>query len=85
MNKLSVILSFLFLLIFHTLQSWALPNCFASLPYNNCYGSHTYKSGTSYIGEWQNNKKHGKGIVIFGPNTKWAGDKYEGEFKKDNK
>ncbi len=79
MNKLLPIVSFLFLLIYTTFQSWALPSCAPFPPYDNCYGSHTFKSGNIYEGEWKDNKRNGQGIATF-----TNGDKYVGEWK-DNK
>jgi len=61
-------------------QSWGLPNCSSSPPWNNCYGSFTHASGDRYVGEWKNNKKHGKGIFT------WAdGRIYEGNYKDGKK
>ena len=76
MNKLSMIFSFLILLISYASHSWALPNCSSSPPFDNCYGSYTFASGNTYVGEWQNNKYDGQGTFIFK-----SGDKYIGEFK----
>ena len=79
MNKLLFTLSFLISITCLTWQSWALPACPSSPPFNNCYGSHTFSTGNTYEGEWQNNKIHGQGIFTF-----TNGEKYVGN-NKDNK
>ena len=79
MKKLIVISSFFISLMCVSSQSWALPACPSSPPYNNCYGSHTFSTGNTYEGEWQNNKIHGQGIFTF-----TNGEKYVGN-NKDNK
>ena len=78
MNKSLLTLSFLTSLICLSSQSWALPNCPSSPPFDNCYGSHTFATGNTYVGEWQNNKYNGQGTFIFK-----SGDKYEGQFQDD--
>ena len=80
MNKLLLTLSILISLICFSSQSWALPNCSSSPPFDNCYGSHTFPNGNTYVGEWQNNKYNGQGTFIFK-----SGEKYEGEFKNDKR
>ena len=62
MNKLLVTLSFLISLICLASQSWALPSCPSSGYKDNCYGSFKWESGSTYIGEFQNNKRHGNKI-----------------------
>ena len=61
MNKLLLIFSFLISLVCFVSQSWALPNCPSSPPFDNCYGSYTFNNGGIYLGEWQNNKYNGQG------------------------
>ena len=77
MNKLLLTLSFLTSLIGLTSQSLALPPCPTSGYKYNCYGSFTWESGSTYIGEFQNNKRHGKGIYT------WINpfEQYVGEYK----
>ena len=76
MSKLFLTLSFLISFIFLSSQTLALPNCPSSPPFDNCYGSHTFASGNTYVGEWQNNKYNGEGVFTFA-----NGNKYVGEFK----
>ncbi|GIT08688.1 MAG: hypothetical protein CM1200mP30_23180 [Pseudomonadota bacterium] len=45
----------------------------------NGYGTWTYTDLTTYVGEWRDGKKHGKGTVTW-PN----GYIYEGEFQEAN-
>ena len=59
-----------------------LPACPSnpSAYYDNCYGSYSYADGETYLGEWRDDKRHGRGIYT------WAdGDKYAGEFQNGNK
>lgn len=76
MNKLLLILPILISCISFATQSWALPNCSSSQPFDNCYGSHTFATGNTYVGEWQNNKYNGQGTFYWS-----SGDIYVGEFK----
>jgi len=62
-------------------QSWGLPDCSTSPPFNNCYGSFTWADGGKYVGEWKDNKRNGQGTFTWGAKSKWAGDKYVGEHK----
>ena len=67
-------------MLFSMNNSWALPDCPASPPFNNCYGSYEWKNGTKYVGEWKDDKTHGQGTEI------WAnGEKYVGEYKNDKR
>ena len=69
------------LLILFTLASYAsdLPPC-PKGTYHNCFGTFTYASGAKYVGEYKDDKKHGKGTFT------WAnGDRYEGEYKDGKK
>ena len=59
-------------------QSWGLPDCPSTYPFNNCYGSYKWEDGGVYIGEWKDNKKHGQGTET-NPN----GNKYVGGYKDD--
>ena len=81
MNKLLIILSFLISLICLSSHSWALPPCPTSGTKHNCYGSNTWKDGSTYIGDFQNNKIHGKGIYT------WVNpfEQYVGEWKYGKK
>ena len=42
-----------------------LPKCPYIGIFHNCVGSHTYRSGNRYVGEWKNNKQHGQGTYIW--------------------
>ena len=67
-------------MLFSMNNSWALPDCPASQPFYNCYGSYTWENGGKYVGEWgPDGKMNGQGTSI------WTdGQKYVGEWK-DNK
>ena len=64
-------------MLFSMKNSWALPDCPVSPPFNNCYGIYTYDNGDKYVGEWKNNRVHGQGIFTW----KKSGNKYVGEIK----
>ena len=83
MNKLLLIISFFITPICFVSQSLALPACQVHQDdyRHNCYGSYKWDDGDYYIGEWQNNKRTGKGTYIFGPKSQWSGDMYVGKFK----
>ena len=57
-----------------------LPDCPSSGYFHNCFGTFTWADGEKYVGEWKDDKRHGQGTYIFGPNSEWAGDKYVGMF-----
>ena len=56
----------------------ALPECGNTL--HNCTGTYTWKNGDKYVGDWKNNKNHGKGTYIWK-----SGNKYEGDWVNDKK
>ncbi|CAF1016231.1 unnamed protein product [Rotaria sordida] len=43
-------------------------------------GVYVYVGGSHYEGQYKYNKEHGKGTLVWGPDTKWAGDKYTGDW-----
>ena len=45
---------------------------------------YTWKNGSTYVGEWKDDKKNGQGKYIYGKGN-GEGDKYEGEWKDDKK
>ena len=56
---------------------YALPPCPSSPPFDNCYGTRTELFPEDrYVGEFRNDKYHGKGTLIL-----QSGGKYLGEFK----
>ena len=67
-------------------SAYALENCPSdtSARWHNCFGSLTLESGSKYVGEWKDDKRHGQGTYTFGTG-KWEGDKYVGEWKDDKK
>ena len=44
-------------------------------------GEYTYANGDQYTGNWINNKKEGRGVMIYKQN----GEKYEGQWKNSKK
>ena len=57
------------LLILIALPSYAseLPPCpkDQTQTYHNCFGTFTWADGDRYVGEWKDNKKNGKGVLIY--------------------
>ena len=66
------------LLLSLTSTAYALPNCPSdeSVKWHNCFGAITYPNGNKYVGEFQDDKRHGQGTATFP-----SGDKHVGEFK----
>ena len=50
-----------------------------SARWHNCFGNYSHPEGMKYIGEYQDDKMHGRGTYTFS-----NGDKFVGEYK-DNK
>ena len=50
-----------------------LPNCKNNNYYHNCFAEHIDEKQVKYIGEWKNNKAHGKGKLFFPGNEKYYG------------
>ena len=61
-------------MFFYVSQSWALPACPDSRPFNNCYGSLVSSTGSEVEGEWQNNKLNGPGRIIYPSGNKYIGN-----------
>ena len=79
MKQLITLISALFFLTIGVSQVWALPACPSSGYLDNCYGTYTWASGSKYVGEYKDGKRHGQGTYT------WPdGNKYVGEYK-DNK
>ena len=58
----------------------ALPRCKDNEEiWNDCQGATKYENGDSYVGEWKDNKRHGKGTYRYAD-----GNKYVGEWKDDD-
>ena len=67
MQKILVPSLFLVLLL-SVAESWALPPCPGSYDNNtwtNCEGTYTWPSGSQYVGEWKDSKKHGQGTYTY--------------------
>lgn len=53
----------------------------------NNYGKLIYPNGDEFDGMWKEDKRNGNGTYIWSKQSKWKGDKYEGnkiELKKIN-
>ena len=70
MTRILILLAGLFLVG----NAYALPPCPTGV-FHNCFGSITH-NGTKYVGEWKDDRVHGKGTITW-PN----GHKYVGEWK----
>ena len=81
MKQLTTLISALFFLTLGVSNAWALPACPSSGYFHNCYGTYDWDNGDEYLGDWQNDKRHGQGTYTYGPNSEWAGDQYVGEYK----
>ena len=79
MKPFHILLSIALLALLLTTTAHALPDCPKTGVYHNCYGTYTFPDDSKYVGEWKDNKKHGKGTYTYS-----NGDKYTGEYK-DNK
>ena len=58
MKKLILLSTFFFSISVH-----ALPDCPSdiSVRWDNCFGTYTFPNGEKYVGEFKDNKNHGKG------------------------
>lgn len=57
-----------------------LPACPSSGIFNNCFGTQTYSSGHSYVGEWKDGIRYGQGTFTF-----VSGAEYVGGWKHDRR
>ena len=83
MKQLITLISAIFFLVIGVSHVWALPKCVGSWSvtnWDNCFGTYTWASGSKYIGEYKDGKKHGQGA-----HTQANGNKYVGEFKDDKR
>ena len=55
------------------------PSCPSSEYRHNCYGSHTFPDGSTYIGEWKNNKYNGQGTYTFANGDRYMGNHKDGK------
>ncbi len=76
-NKLIIPFFIYFFSVMFPFVSYSLGPCpHTSNSLDNCFKSVDFKNGDKYIGEWQKNKMHGKGIYIFA-----NGERLEGIWK----
>ncbi|MDP7647112.1 MAG: SHOCT domain-containing protein, partial [Candidatus Woesearchaeota archaeon] len=70
------------LLLSLTSSAYALPDCPSDVNarWHNCFGTFTYADGAKYVGEFEDDKKHGQGTF-----TLANGDKYIGGWKDDKR
>ncbi|CAF3795433.1 unnamed protein product, partial [Rotaria sp. Silwood1] len=40
-------------------------------------GTYYCTNGNKYTGDWADGEMTGQGVYVWGPETKWSGDKYE--------
>ena len=82
MNKFTLFISALFLVILNVSQAWALPNCVGqrSSAWQNCFGTFTFSNGDKYVGEFGDDELHGQGTATFA-----NGNKYVGEYKDNER
>ena len=81
MKTLNLFLLFFFLF---ALNSYSLPECDSNNDYwNDCYGTYTSANGDKYVGEYKDDKYHGKGTFTFPDGSRYEGPWVEGEFKGD--
>ena len=68
-------------LLFGAGEGFALPPCpeDQNQRFHNCFGTYTFASGSKYVGEYRDDKRHGQGTFTFAD-----GEKYVGEFKDGN-
>ena len=61
--------------LFFPLICFALPDCPADRTerYHNCFGIYLWPDGDKYVGEWNDNKKHGQGIYTSPDGYKYVG------------
>ena len=86
MRQLAVLLCLSFaVLLFSAGEAWSLPKCPSNWTFNtwtNCFGTHTFADGT-YVGEFRDNKPHGKGTYTFADGGKYVGEWRDGKRLKE--
>ena len=70
---LPVLMGFVVLLLSST-EGWSLPPCPEKGVWNNCFGTYTENDGTTYVGEWKEDKSHGQGTETYGDGYKYVGE-----------
>ena len=72
----------LLILFLLPLSSYSLPKCEGEdyKKWTSCVGTYTFSNGDKYVGEFKDDKFHGKGTYTFA-----NGNKYVGEWKNDKK
>tara|TARA_B100001142_G_scaffold296659_1_gene318503 strand:- start:113 stop:544 length:432 start_codon:yes stop_codon:yes gene_type:complete len=61
-------------------NAYALTDCPSdqSLRFHNCFGAYTFTDGEKYVGEWQDDKRHGQGTYTFANGDKYVGEHLDG-------
>lgn len=63
----------------YPLEAFVLPSCsYSSNYFDNCYGMKDYDNGDQYIGDFQNNEKHGNGHYRYSNGDQYIGEFFEG-------
>ena len=68
-----------------TSNAYALTDCPSdqSLRFHNCFGAYTFTDGEKYVGEWQDDKRHGQGTYTFANGTIERGYYMNNEYVPD--
>ena len=66
-------------------NAYALTDCPSdqSLRFHNCFGAYTFADGEKYVGEWQDDKRHGQGTYTFANGTIERGYYMNNEYVPD--
>ena len=67
---------------FFIINIYALPQCPSdtSARWHNCFGTYTFADGEKYVGEFQDDKKHGQGTYTYANGDKYVGEHQDGKF-----
>ena len=76
MKRLLPVLMGFGMLLFGAREGFALPPCPESGVWDNCTGTYTSNDGSTYVGDWRDDKSDGHGT-----NTYKDGSQYVGEWK----
>ena len=80
----SLVRSVFLVLLISAAESWALPPCPGSWDestWTNCHGTYTYASGSQYVGEYKDGKRHGQGTKAYADGEKYVGEWADGKSK----